>query len=169
MGFWCTISQCTAHIATLSNNRRDRKLMYKSYQLIGQASLAVTHNYCYTTKQMQINNIFINNIVSLLPEQSQRQNFFYVNVTNRDRHLTQLHTTINVFTLANNIRDRKLQLIVICFTIKQNIQVMFASLVIRLFSLFFQSEQCFFLTTNQPGQCFGLFFLAKRTGSQIES
>jgi len=37
---------------------------------------------------------------------------------------------------------------------------MFASFIICLFQLvfFFQSEQCFSLTTNQPKQCFGLCF-----------
>ena len=38
------------------------------------------------------------------------------------------------------------------------IMVLFVSLIIRLFSLFFQPEQCFFLATNQPEQYFGLFF-----------
>ena len=35
---------------------------------------------------------------------------------------------------------------------------LFASLIIRLFQLVFQPEQCFSLTTNQLEQCFDLFF-----------
>ena len=44
---------------------------------------------------------------------------------------------------------------------------MFASLIIRLFQLVFSAEIVFSLTTNQPEQCFGLFFQRSERGHKV--
>ena len=48
-------------------------------------------------------------------------------------------------------------------------EVMFASLIIRLFQLVFSARTVFSLTTNQPEQCFGLFFQRSERGEYCSS